>query len=77
MNWLLVFIPSLRELSSAIFLFTPATAVMSTLIFDLSDAGNYEPVSTLGVLMMLLTFVLVSVAYRTFGGTIVGQRRPA
>jgi iron(III) transport system permease protein len=77
MNWLLVFIPSLRELSSAIFLFTPATAVMSTLIFDLSDAGNYESVSTLGVLMMLLTFALVSVAYRAFGGAIVGQRRTA
>jgi iron(III) transport system permease protein len=77
MNWLLVFIPSLRELSSAIFLFTPATAVMSTLIFDLSDAGNYESVSTLGVLMMLLTFALVSLAYRAFGGAIVGQRRTA
>ena len=46
-NWLMVFIPSLRELSCAIFLFTPATAVMSTLIFDLSDAGNFEQVSTL------------------------------
>ena len=77
MNWLLVFIPSLRELSSAIFLFTPATAVMSTLIFDLSDAGNYESVSTLGVLMMLLTFALVSLAYRAFGGAVVGQRRTA
>lgn len=75
MNWLLVFIPSLRELSSAIFLFTPATAVMSTLIFDLSDAGNYEPVSTLGVLMMAVTFGLVALAYRTLGATAVGTRR--
>ena len=75
MNWLLVFIPSLRELSSAIFLFTPATAVMSTLIFDLSDAGNYEPVSTLGVLMMALTFGLVAVAYRLLGAAPLGTRR--
>jgi iron(III) transport system permease protein len=75
MNWLLVFIPSLRELSSAIFLFTPATAVISTLIFDLSDAGNYEPVSTLGILMMVLTFVLVAVAYRFVGGTALTTRR--
>jgi iron(III) transport system permease protein len=75
MNWLLVFIPSLRELSSAIFLFTPATAVISTLIFDLSDAGNYEPVSTLGILMMVLTFVLVAVAYRFVGGTALTIRR--
>jgi iron(III) transport system permease protein len=68
-NWLLVFIPSLRELSCAVFLFTPATAVMSTLIFDLSDAGNFEPVSTLGILMMVLTLGLVAIAYRIFGGS--------
>ncbi len=68
-NWLLVFIPSLRELSCAVFLFTPATAVMSTLIFDLSDAGNFEPVSTLGILMMVITLGLVAIAYRAFGGS--------
>jgi iron(III) transport system permease protein len=74
-NWLLVFVPSLRELSSAIFLFTPATAVMSTLIFDLSDAGNFEPVSALGVIMMLLTFALVALAYRVFGGAQLARAR--
>jgi iron(III) transport system permease protein len=74
-NWLLVFVPSLRELSAAIFLFTPATAVMSTLIFDLSDAGNFEPVSALGVIMMLLTFVLVALAYRVFGGAQLARTR--
>jgi iron(III) transport system permease protein len=74
-NWLLVFVPSLRELSAAVFLFTPATAVMSTLIFDLSDAGNFEPVSALGILMMLLTFVLVALAYRVFGGGQLARSR--
>src|SRR5262249_56837305 len=73
-NWLLVFIPSLRELSAAIFLFTPATAVMTTVIFDLSDAGNFEPLSALGVIMMVLTFLLVAIAYRAFGGTPLNQR---
>ncbi len=74
-GWLVAFIPSLRELSSAVFLFTPATAVITTLIFDLSDAGNFEPVSALGVIMMVLTFALVAVAYRFFGGTALVQRR--
>ncbi len=74
-NWLMVFIPSLRELSSAVFLFTPATAVITTVIFDLSDAGNFEPLSTLGIIMMILTFALVAVAYRLFGGTMLAQRR--
>ncbi len=76
-NWLMVFIPSLRELSSAVFLFTPATAVMSTVIFDLSDAGNFEPVSALGIIMMALTFGLVAVAYRLFGGSVLVQRQRA
>ena len=75
-TWLTAFIPSLRELSSAVFLFTPATAVMTNVIFDLSDGGNFEPVSTLGVLMMLLTFTLIGVAYRFFGrGVLFGRQR--
>lgn len=73
-SWLMTFIPSLRELSSAVFLFTPATAVMTTLIFDLSDYGNFEPVSTLGIIMMALTFGLVALAYRLFGGTVLVRR---
>jgi iron(III) transport system permease protein len=76
-NWLMVFIPSLRELSSAVFLFTPATAVITNVIFDLSDEGNFEPLSALGIIMMALTFGLVAVAYRLFGGAVFGQRQRA
>lgn len=77
-GWLLVFIPALRELSSAVFLFTPRTTVMTTVIFDLSDAGNYEAVSTLGILMMLITFTIVVVAYRILGrGDFMAQRQTA
>ena len=54
-SWLLVFIPAIRELSSAIFLFTPRTATMTTQIFDFSDAGNYEAVSTLAILILAIT----------------------
>jgi len=74
-TWLTAFIPSLRELSSAVFLFTPATAVMTNVIFDLSDGGNFEPVSALGVLMMLLTFALIALAYRFFGRAVMIQRQ--
>jgi len=73
-NWLTAFIPSLRELSSAVFLFTPSTAVITNVIFDLSDAGNFEPVSALGVLMMALTFGLIGLAYRLFGRTVLFSR---
>lgn len=73
-TWLTAFIPSLRELSSAVFLFTPSTAVITNIIFDLSDAGNFEPVSALGVLMMALTFALIALAYRLFGRTVLFSR---
>lgn len=74
-TWLTAFIPSLRELSTAVFLFTPATAVMTNLIFDLSDGGNYEPVSALGVLMMALTFTLIAIAHRLLGRGVLMQRQ--
>jgi len=76
-GWLLVFIPALRELSSAVFLFTPRTTVMTTVIFDLSDAGNYEAVSTLGIIMMLITFTIVVLAYRFLGRDFMAQRQTA
>lgn len=75
-GWLLVFIPALRELSASVFLFTPRTHVVTTVIFDFSDAGNYEAVSTMGLLMMVVTFGVVVVAYR-FLGRDVTQRTAA
>jgi iron(III) transport system permease protein len=58
-----------------VFLFTPATAVMTNVIFDLSDAGNFEPVSALGILMMLMTFGLIALAYRLLGRGAMFQRQ--
>jgi iron(III) transport system permease protein len=70
-SWLLVFIPALKELSASVFLYTSHTQVITTVIFDFSDAGNFEAVSTMGVLMMLITFVIVIVAYRVIGREVV------
>ena len=60
-GWLLVFIPVTRELSVAIFLVTPSTNVMSTLIYNFQDGGNYEAVCALSVLLLLVTFTVVGV----------------
>jgi iron(III) transport system permease protein len=72
-GWLLVFIPALRELSASVFLFTPKTHVITTVIFDFSDAGNYEAVSTMGILMMLITFAIVVLAYRFMGRDVTAR----
>ena len=70
-SWLLVFIPALKELSASVFLYTSHTQVITTVIYDFSDAGNFEAVSTMGVLMMVITFVIVIVAYRLIGREVI------
>jgi ABC-type Fe3+ transport system permease subunit len=47
--------------------------VITTVIFDFSDAGNYEAVSTMGILMMLITFVIVIAAYRFMGRDVAAR----
>jgi iron(III) transport system permease protein len=66
-GWLLVFIPALKELSCAVLLYTNKTRVITTVMFDYSDAGNYEAVATLGMVMMLISFAVVLIAYRFLG----------
>jgi iron(III) transport system permease protein len=66
-GWLLVFIPALRELSAAVFLYIPQTSVVTTVIFNYSDAGNYEVVGTMGILMMVITIGIVVFMYRVLG----------
>ncbi len=76
-GWVLIFIQALRELSAAVLLFTVSTKVVSTLIFDLSDEGNFEAVSALGVLMLVLTFAVVAFGYRLIGPDFMAHSREA
>lgn len=61
-GWLLVFIPVMRELSVAVFLITPSTNVMTTLIYNYKDGGSYEAVSAASVLLLVGTMVVVGIA---------------
>jgi iron(III) transport system permease protein len=65
--WLLVFLPSLRELSSSILLFTTRSRVVSIVIYTLYEEGLWEAVSALGILLLGLTLVLVALAQRFLG----------
>ncbi|MBP2227829.1 iron(III) transport system permease protein [Azospirillum agricola] len=72
-GWFLVFIPIIRELSVAVFLITPKTNVMTTLIYNAKDGGNYEAVCAMSVLLLLITLLLVAIARPLAGLT--GARR--
>lgn len=59
---------SLRELSTSILLYNQATIVLSILVFDLWEAGLYNSVAALGVLMVSFLAVV------TWGARKVGAR---
>ena len=65
--FILVFIPATRELSSAIFLYTTGTQVLSVLLFDKSDEGNFELLSSMGLILVVVTVALVLVGFRLVG----------
>jgi iron(III) transport system permease protein len=65
--WILVFIPATRELSSAIFLVGPNTRVISVMLFDLSEEGNFEVLSALGAILLVVTMAIAALAYRVVG----------
>jgi iron(III) transport system permease protein len=65
--WLLVFIPATRELSAAIFLYGPNTRTMAVMLFDLSEEGNFEHLSALGLLLLVATVAIVAIGYRVIG----------
>jgi iron(III) transport system permease protein len=65
--WLLVFLPSLRELSSSILLFTARSRVVSVVIYTLYEEGLWEAVSSLGVLLLLITLAIVALGQRFLG----------
>jgi iron(III) transport system permease protein len=61
-GWIYVVIVSIRELSSSILLYSPGTEVVSIVIWELWENGQYVELSALGVLFILALFVLVMVA---------------
>jgi iron(III) transport system permease protein len=75
--FLLVFIPATRELSSAIFLYTTGTQVLSVLLFDKSDEGNFEYLSAIGLILVVGTVALVLAGFRLVGRDFMLKRTAA
>jgi iron(III) transport system permease protein len=66
-GWLIVFIVASRELSAAIFLVGPRTRTMSVLLYDLSEAGNFEVLAAFGGLLLVVTMVFVGIGMKLAG----------
>jgi iron(III) transport system permease protein len=65
--WILVFIPAARELSSAIFLVGPNSRVISVMLFDLSEEGNFEVLAALGTILLVVTLLIAAIGFRIIG----------
>jgi len=61
-GWIYIMIVSIRELSSSILLYSPGTEVISIIIWELWENGQYVELSALGVMFILMLFVLVMIA---------------
>jgi iron(III) transport system permease protein len=73
-TWCFVFIGVIRELSASIILFTPATKVMSVVIFDLKEEGQFGAIAVLGLFMLVMTFAIVVSMQTLLGRDVVGAR---
>ncbi|HZL98984.1 MAG TPA: iron ABC transporter permease [Planctomycetota bacterium] len=72
--WCFIFIGVIRELSASIILFTPQTRVMSVVIFDLKEEGQFGAIAVLGLVMLALTFATVLVVQAVLGRDVLGAR---
>lgn len=72
--WCFIFIGVIRELSASIILFTPQTRVMSVVIFDLKEEGQFGAIAVLGLVMLALTFATVTLVQAVLGRDVLGAR---
>lgn len=63
-GWIYILVVSFRELSSSILLYSPGSEVLSILIFQQYENGQFTVLAALGVVMVLTLVVLVAIAYK-------------
>jgi iron(III) transport system permease protein len=63
-TWCFVFIGTIRELSATILLTTADTKLVSVIIYDLNESGDLGAISVLGIMLLVVSFAVVSIANR-------------
>jgi iron(III) transport system permease protein len=69
-GWIYIVVVSIRELSSSVLLYSPGSEVVSIVIWELWQNGQYVELSAFGVMMILVLFAVVMLAQllsRRFG----------
>lgn len=63
-GWVYILVVSFRELSSTILLYSPGKEVLSVLIWEQFENGQFTTLAAIGVCMVAILVALVFVAYR-------------
>jgi iron(III) transport system permease protein len=71
-GWIYILIVSVRELSSTILLYSPGKEVLSILIWEMNQNGEFPQLAALGTMMVGALIVLVTIAYKL--GARIGVR---
>ena len=66
-SWLLVFMPTLRELTVSILLYGPRTPTISVAVFELQDAGYYHIAAALSALIVVVLLICNYIARKLIG----------
>jgi ABC-type Fe3+ transport system permease subunit len=72
-GWILVFTPSLKELSASVLLYNSRTTVIPTAIMDAYLLPQREAVAALSVLLLAINAVAIIAGYRLLGGNMLRQ----
>ncbi len=73
-TWCFIFIGVIRELSASIILFSPNTKVISVVIFDLKEEGQFGAIAVLGLFMLAMTFAVVVLIQTVLGRDFLGTK---
>jgi iron(III) transport system permease protein len=63
-GWIYILMVSVRELSSSILLYSPGNEVLSILIFEQYENGQFTELASLGIVMVVVLMVLVYTAHK-------------
>lgn len=72
-GWLLLFVAFFREISSAVLLYTPGNEVVSVLIWDLYQNGNFGLMAALAMITLVLIYGVFAAALAWGARVAVGE----
>src|SRR5205807_6161482 len=69
-GWLLVFVPTIQELSASILLFSSSSITLAVAVYNLYETGRTEPVAALAIINVVIIGVAILIAGKLGGGRI-------